>query len=81
MIEQINTKVPIIKAQEAKIRKKCYLGKSHWLKSTIFEFFRPDWPLITVGHFRKFPALENFPCWKFTRWKSVAGNAGKMEKF
>ena len=35
----------------------------------------------TVGHFRKFPALENFSCWKFTRWKSVAGNAGKMEKF
>ena len=35
----------------------------------------------TVDYFRKFPALENFPCWKFTRWKSVAGNAGKMEKF
>ena len=34
-----------------------------------------------VAHFRKFPALENFSCWKFTRWKSVAGNAGKMEKF
>ena len=37
--------------------------------------------LTTVVHFRKFPALENFSCWKFTRWKSVAGNAGKMEKF
>ena len=35
----------------------------------------------TVVHFRKFPALENFSCWKFTRWKSVAGNAGKTEKF
>ena len=43
---------------------------------------QPTTPImIMVVHFRKFPALENFSCWKFTRWKSVAGNAGKMEKF
>ena len=45
-----------------------------------FFIFR-DMVKSTVGHFRKFPALENFACWKFTRWKSVAGNAGKNEKF
>ena len=45
------------------------------------KFFIGQSHLATVGHFRKFPALENFSCWKFTRWKSVAGNAGKMEKF
>ena len=28
-----------------------------------------------------FPCWKNFACWKFPRWKSVAGNAGKMEFF
>jgi len=35
--------------------------------------------VIQLAFPANFPRRKNFACWKFPRWKSVAGIAGKME--